>query len=60
MRAVVETHKARSDCHPHEVLKATVLVQQYHINKGLKVFGDRDREAVRKEMKQLDDLEVLK
>ena len=60
MRAVVETHKARSDCHPHEVSKTIVLAQQYHINKDLKVFDDRGREAVRKKMKQLDDLEILK
>ena len=60
MKAVVENHKARSDCHQCEVLKATVLAQQYHITKGLKVFGDQGREAVRKEMKQLDDLEVVK
>ena len=46
MRAVVENHKARSDCHPNEVLKATVLAQQYHITKGLKIYGDRGREAV--------------
>jgi hypothetical protein len=36
------------------------MAQQYHINKGLKVFGERGREAVMKEMKQLDELEVIK
>jgi hypothetical protein len=35
------------------------MAQQYHVNKGLKVFGERGREAVMKEMKQLDDLEVI-
>ena len=60
MRAVVENHQARSDCHPKEVYKATVLAQQYHITKGLKIYGDRGREAAKKEMKQLDDMEVVK
>ena len=60
MRVVVETHKARSDCYPHAVLQATILAQQYHINKGLNFFDERGSEAVRKEMKQLDDLEVIK
>ena len=42
------------------VFQDMVLAQQYHINKGLKKFGERRREAVRKEMKQLDDLKVVK
>ena len=33
---------------------------QYHIKKGLKMFGEAGAEAVQKEMKQLHDLEVLK
>ena len=60
MRAVVENLQARSDCHPKEVYRATVLAQQYHITKGLKIYGDRGREAVKKEMKQLDDMEAVK
>ena len=60
MRAVVEIHKAQSDCHPQMVFLQVVLAQQYHINKGLKKFGERGREAVQKEIKQLDDLHVVK
>ena len=60
MRAVVESHQQRGDCHSNSVNKATILSQQYHIHKGLKIFGDRGRVAVTKEMKQLDDLEVVK
>ena len=59
MRAVVKNQQARSDCHPKEVYRAIVLAQQYHITKGLKIYGDRGREAVKKEMKQLDDMEVV-
>ena len=40
--------------------QATILAQQYHIHKGLKIFGDRGRVAVTKEMKQLDNLEAMK
>ena len=60
MRAVVESHKLRDDCHPDSVNQATILAQQYHINKGTKISGDRGRAAVKKELKQLDDLEVVK
>ena len=49
----METHKAKSDCHPQMVIQQVVLAQQYHINKGLKKFGERGREAVRKEMNNL-------
>jgi hypothetical protein len=35
------------------------MAQQYHVNKGLKVFGERGKEAVMKELKQLDELEVV-
>ncbi|OEU19808.1 hypothetical protein FRACYDRAFT_235871 [Fragilariopsis cylindrus CCMP1102] len=41
------------------VVMGLAMAQQYHVNKGLKVFGDKGREAVMKEMKQLDDLEML-
>ena len=41
------------------VVMGLAMAQQYHVNKGLKVFGDKGREAVMKEMKQLDDLEVI-
>jgi hypothetical protein len=41
------------------VVTGLAMAQQYHANKGLKVFGERGREAVMKEMKQLDDLEVI-
>ena len=60
MRAVVENQQARSDCHPKEIYRATVLAQQYHITQGLKIYDDISREAVKKEMKQLDDMEVVK
>ena len=60
MRVVIENQQARNDCHPKEVYKVTVLAQQYHITKGLKIYGDRSREAVKKEMNQLDDIEVVK
>ena len=43
-----------------EVVNGMLMSQQYHINKGLKVFGEKGREAVRSEMKQLDELEVVK
>ena len=56
----MENFQARSDCHPKEVYRTTVLAQQYHITKGLKIYGDRGREAVKKEMKQLDDMEAVK
>jgi hypothetical protein len=36
------------------VVMGLAMAQQYHVNKGLKVFGERGREAVMKEMKQLD------
>jgi hypothetical protein len=42
------------------VVNGLLMAQQYHVNKGLKVFGERGREAVMKEMKQLDELEVIK
>ena len=32
-----------------------VLAEQYSINKGIRLFGDRAREAVSKELKQLHD-----
>ena len=41
------------------VVMGLAMAQQYHVNKGLKVFGERGRDAVMKEMKQLDDLEVI-
>jgi hypothetical protein len=41
------------------VVMGLAMAQQYHVNKGLKVFGERGREAVMKKMKQLDDLEVI-
>jgi hypothetical protein len=41
------------------VVMGLAMAQQYHVNKGLKVFGDEGREAVMKEMKQLDELEVI-
>ena len=31
------------------------MVQQYHVNKGLKVFGERGREAVMKERRSRSD-----
>jgi hypothetical protein len=37
------------------VVMGLAMAQQYHVNKGLKVFDERGREAVMKEMKQLDD-----
>ena len=48
MRAVVEIHQQRLDCHPHLVNQATILAQQYNIHKGLNIFGDRGRVAVTK------------
>ena len=60
IREAVESHQQRGDCHPHSVNQATILAQKYNIHKGLKIFGDRGRVAVTKEMKQLDDLEVVK
>jgi hypothetical protein len=41
------------------VVNGLAMAQQYHVNKGLKVFGERGREAVMKELKQLDNLEVV-
>jgi hypothetical protein len=41
------------------VVHGLAMAQQYHVNKGLKVFGERGREAVMKELKQLDELEVV-
>jgi hypothetical protein len=41
------------------IMMGLAMAQQYHVNKRLKVFGERGREAVMKEMKQLDDLEVI-
>jgi hypothetical protein len=41
------------------VVMGLAMAQQYHVNKGLKVFGDEGRQAVMKEMKQLDELEVI-
>ena len=60
MREVVEIHQQRGDCQPHSANQATILAQRYHIHKGLKIFGDRGRVEVTKEMKQLNDLEVVK
>ena len=60
MRAVVESHQQRWDCHSNSVNKATILSQQYHIHKGLKIFVDRGRVADTKEMKQINDLDVVK
>ena len=48
MRATVESYQLQGDCHPHSVNQATILAQQYHINKGLKIFGDRSRDVVKK------------
>ena len=44
----------------HEVNQGTILAQQYHVNKGLKVFGDRGKDAVTKVMTQLNDMKVVK
>jgi hypothetical protein len=41
------------------VVNGLLMAQQYHVNKGLKVFGERGREAVMQELKQLDELEVI-
>ena len=41
------------------VVMGLAMAQQYHVNKGLKVFGECGREAVMKELKQLNDLEVI-
>ena len=60
IREAVESHQQRGDCHPHSVNQATILAQKYNIHKGLKIFGDRGRVAVTKEMKQLDNLEAMK
>ena len=60
MREVVESHQQREDCQPHSANQATILAQRYHIHKGLKILGDRGRVEVTKEMKQLNDLEVVK
>jgi hypothetical protein len=35
-----------------------VLAQQYSVNKGIQLFGDKARESVRKELQQLHDYET--
>lgn len=36
-------------------IMGVMLAQQYSINKGICLFGDRARESVRKELQQLHD-----
>jgi hypothetical protein len=43
----------------NNVVSGLAMAQQYHVNKGLKVFGERGKEAVMKELRQLDELEVI-
>ena len=38
--------------------ESTVLTQ-YHVSKGLRVFGDAGKEAVLKEMRQFDDMDTI-
>ena len=38
----------------------STMMTQYHVSKGLKVFGNNGVKAVSKEMKQLHDIKVLK
>jgi hypothetical protein len=35
-----------------------ILAQQYSVNKGIKLFGDRAKEAISKELQQLHDYET--
>ena len=35
-----------------------ILVQQYNLNQGMKLFGARAEEAVEKELRQINDLET--
>jgi hypothetical protein len=58
MHALVNYGKVMSP-NIKNVVMGLAMAQQYHVNKGLKVFGERGKEAVMKELKQLDELEVV-
>ena len=40
-------------------LEASLVTPQYGVNKGLRIFGKNGTKALLKELKQLDDLEVI-
>jgi len=58
-RMKLRAKRKREYGHLHTNITSTDY-SQYSIKKGLKLFGDAGAEAVKKEMKQLHDLDVLK
>ena len=43
----------------YSAMEASKVTPQYHVSKGLKIFGDPGIDAVMKELKQLHDLRVM-
>ena len=37
----------------------STILTQYHVSKGLRIFGDAGKEAVLKEMRQFDDMDTI-
>ena len=58
MANVIDELNKRCSCVPES--KQYSMVQQYHLQKGLKKFGEKGYAAAHKEMKQLHDRVVFK